>query len=125
MPARTDQPGHTGLMEADDEAVARLSALLEVRVGHLISRRIPVRGVSAGPLTGSSRLRFADGTTFLVRSEHGGDLARVLHAVTTGRSVLIERQERRPGGLAIWLTLQATVRRLHLGVIVLGPDQPD
>ncbi len=112
-------------MEADQRAEERLLALLGVRLDQLTSRRIPVRGVHAGPVPLSTRLRFADGTTFLVRSEQSGGMARVLHAVTSGRAVLIERWERRASGLALWLAVQSTGRRLHLGVLLLGPDQPD
>lgn len=123
----TDVPGPARLvgMDAAERDEENLRTLLGKRLDYLISRRIPVRGVHPGPIQLTSRLRFADGTTLLVRSEHPGSLARVLQAVLSGKPVLVERWERRPGGLALWLALQATGKRLHLGVLVLGPDQPD
>ncbi|HOB04931.1 MAG TPA: hypothetical protein PKM36_06630 [Propionibacteriaceae bacterium] len=112
-------------MDPDVVGEGRLLALLGVRLDQLMARRIPVRGVSAGPVLHSTRLRFADGTTLLVRSERSGNMARVLQAVLSGRPVLVERWERRSGGLALALAVQSSGRRLHLGMVVLGPDQPD
>lgn len=113
-------------MEAEEPyGEARVLALLGIRLDELINRRVPVRGIHAGPVELSTRLRFADGTTLLVRSEQSGNLARVLRAVQTGRAVLIERWERRPGGLAMSLGMQLDGKRIHLAMLVLGPDQPD
>ena len=112
-------------MDADERDVeARVLGLLVVRLNYLIQRRIPVRGVQPGPVHGATRLRMADGTTLLVRSDQPGSMARVLHAITTGRAVLVERWERRGPVVALWLGVQG-VKMLHLGVVGLGPDQPD
>lgn len=103
----------------------RLLTLLGLRLDHLRSRSVPVRGVHPGPSEGVSRLRWADGTTLLVRSQRPGSMAQVAAWLHRGTPVLVERWERRGASLVLLLRARTALRVLRLGVVVMGPEQPD
>lgn len=107
------------------EVEERIFALLCIRLDRLVSRRVPVRGVSAGPVHRTSRLMFADGTTLIVRSECPGGVARVLHATLKGHAVLLEEWTDGTAGLQLSLALPSLGRQRHHRMVVLGADQPD
>lgn len=89
----------------------------------LRSRRVPVRGVEPGPLTGVGRLRWGDGTVMLVVSARPGDLSRVLRSLETRRSLTLASYE--PSEEGPLLTLAGGVGREPVRLVVVGRDQPD
>lgn len=115
--------GSDGLDDAFARAAARAVERLSRRLEGLISRRVPVRGISPGPLGGIARLRFADGTAVLVRSARQGDLSRVARTLTTRRSMVLAGYDAGPEG--VLLTLHGAPGREPVGLVLIGPDQPD
>jgi hypothetical protein len=96
--------------------------LLAKRLHPLIERRVPARCVEAAPGLRSARLRFADGTTVLVRGAVPGDLA-LLAAAMVRRSVPADAC-RSDGGCTRLLFGWPGGRRT-LSILVTGLDQPD
>lgn len=93
----------------------------------LLSRRVPVRGVEPGPVTGVGRLRWGDGTVMLVVSARRGELSRVLRSLETRRSLTLESYEQpdEQSEAGPLLTLAGAVGREPVRLIVVGRDQPD
>lgn len=89
----------------------------------LLSRRVPVRGLEPGPVTGVGRMRWGDGTVMLVASARPGELGRVLRSLETRRSLILQSYE--PGEAGPLLTLAGGVGREPVRLVVVGPDQPD
>lgn len=112
-----------GVDAAFAEVTARALERLSLRLDAITARRVPVRGVTPGPLAGIARLRFADGLVVLVRSSRQGDLSRVVRALSTRRSVLLAGHEAGPEG--VQLTLHGVPGRRPVGLVLIGPDQPD
>lgn len=110
--------------EAEFEAVARRALeQLEVRLPTLVRRRVPLRAITPGPVTGTARARLADSTTLLVGAGTPGDLSRVLLAMETRRAVTIRTWARTEAGLV--LELAGVPGRVPPRLVLLGPDQPD
>ena len=106
------------------EVERRLADRLQGLLPGLVSRRVPVRTLEAGPVTRVARLRLADGTTLLVSSAPpGGGLARLMRALVDQRTVLVSSWARSPEGLV--LTLSGVPGRQPVRLRVVGPDQPD
>lgn len=95
---------------------------LMVRLPTLVARRVPVRGLTGGPVSGVGRLRLADSTTLLVRSARPGDVARLGRALLGKGAVTVTGWESTPEALT--LTLSGPPGR-PLVLEVLGHDQPD
>lgn len=110
--------------EAEFEAAARRALeRLETRLPTLVRRRVPLRAITPGPVTGTARARLADSTTVLVGTVTPGDFGRVLRAMETRRSVTIRAWERTEDGVV--LELAGVPGRLPPRLRLLGPDQPD
>lgn len=110
--------------EAEFEAAAqRALERLEMRLPTLVRRRVPLRALTPGPVTGTARARLADSTTVLVGADAPGDISRVLRALQTRRAVTIRTWERTPDGLV--LELAGVGGRVAPRLVLLGPDQPD
>lgn len=92
-------------------------------LARLLSRRIPVRGLEPGPLTGVARMRWGDGTVMLVAAARPGDLSRVLRTLATRRSLTLAAYEDGEDGPL--LTLHGAVGREPVRLVVVGRDQPD
>lgn len=92
-------------------------------LGTLLSRRVPVRGMEPGPVTGVGRLRWGDGTVMLVAPARPGELGRVLRSLETRRSLTLTSYE--PGEAGPLLTLHGAAGREPVRLIVVGRDQPD
>jgi hypothetical protein len=105
---------HTTVRQRDGVLASRLLPLVE--------RRVPARSVEAAPDLGAARLRFADGTTVLVRGSVPGDHARLAGAVRQ-RSVPLEAF--RTDGDQTCLVFDWPGRRRTLSVLVTGLDQPE
>ncbi|WP_298890704.1 hypothetical protein [uncultured Serinicoccus sp.] len=108
-----------------DEAAAqlRLSRHLQLQLPGLVARRVPVRGITPGPIQGVGRLRLADSTTFLVGGAAPGDLSRVMRALHDRHAVTVSGWEQREDGLL--LTLAGVPGREPIRIWLIGPDQPD
>lgn len=89
----------------------------------LRTRRVPVRGLEPGPVTGVGRLRWGDGTVMLVTPARPGELSRVLRTLETRRSLILLSYE--PGESGTRLTLRGGVGRDPVQLVVVGRDQPD
>ncbi|GGK77557.1 hypothetical protein [Ornithinimicrobium pekingense] len=105
------------------EVERALADRLQVLLPGLVSRRVPVRALEAGPVRGVGRLRLADGTTLLVSSFPPGGLARLMRALVDQRAVLVSSWVRDREGLL--LTLGGVPGRQPVRLRVVGPDQPD
>jgi hypothetical protein len=104
------------------EALQRSADRLQVTLPSLVARRVPVRLLEPGPVTGVGRLRMADGTTFLVTAAVRGDLGRVVRAMIEKRTILCSGWERDSETLTI--TLEGVPGRHPVRLHCL-PDQPD
>ncbi|WP_022925923.1 hypothetical protein [Serinicoccus marinus] len=96
---------------------------LEVQLPRLVARRVPVRGITPGPLGGVGRLRLADSTTFLVSPTEPGDLGKVLRALHNKHAIVLARWEHHEDRLL--LTLSGVPGRFPVQLWLIGPDQPD
>lgn len=131
-PSEVGGPGLTG--DAWTRRERDTSAHVRVLLPGLVERRVPVRLVEHGPVQGVGRLRMADGTTFLAASVDPMALARVVRAMTAGRSVVIGDWSETDDGLVLDLEqaggrtsrgASASRRSGRVRVRLVGPDQPD
>ncbi|WP_151525533.1 hypothetical protein [Serinicoccus kebangsaanensis] len=120
-----DDLGDPQRWDGQDETAAQwqMSRHLQVQLPGLVARRVPLRGVTPGPLQGVGRLRMADSTTFLVGAAQPGDLGRIVRALHNKHAITISRWEHRDEGLL--LTLAGAPGREPVQVWLVGPDQPD
>ncbi len=115
-----------GLDEALASAEAgspELALRLVRRLAPLVERGVPARAVEAGPAARSARLRFADGTTVVVKGLVAGDVA-VLATAMTRWSVRPVAWANAPEDVT-HLLLTWPGRRHGLWLRVAGLDQPD
>lgn len=127
-----DRDGHLQPSDADElarrfdvvdaEHAARFGRQLVRRLHLLVDREVPARGVEPVPAWGAARLRFADGTTVVVRGASAGDLG-VLAGWVRRRSVVPRAVSGTGPGAR--LTFAAPDGRRQLDVVVRGFDQPD
>ena len=68
-------------VDADGSALA---LRLSLKLGPLVQRGVPPRVLEAAPVAKAARLRFADGTTVVVKSTSPGDLAVLAMAMQHG-----------------------------------------
>jgi hypothetical protein len=106
----------------DADQVPRRDLRLALRLHPLVERRVPARGVAAGPGRRGARVRFADGTTVLVRGADPGDVG-VLASWVRERSVLPASCSTEVDGTH--LVFASPRGRRTVSVIVTGFDQPD
>jgi len=106
---------------SEDVATSR-DEIVAARMAPVVRRRVPVRVLEPMPARGTTRIRFADGTTILARGAMAGDLG-VLAAVMREHSVRVTSCARAPDGLH--LALDWTGRSRPLDLVVTGLDQPD
>ncbi|WP_353081321.1 hypothetical protein [Tessaracoccus lapidicaptus] len=96
---------------------ALAEALLRVR-----NRAAPLRHAEAFGSEGAVRLRFADGTTVLVRGDGKGGLGLAAVAAVRGETVLLSELRVTQAGIHGALSWG---RRHRVDFDVLGADQPD
>jgi hypothetical protein len=103
------------------EAVRRV-VLLESRLRPVVERRVPVRAIEPVPGLHVSRMRFADGTTVVVRGFEPGDVA-VLASVIRKRTVLAGACASDARGTH--LDFDVSGGRRTMSLLVTGLDQPE
>lgn len=103
------------------EAEARHRRLV-VRLQPLVQRAVPVRKVEAAPGLPSARIRFADGTTVVVRGHAPGDVG-VLAVWALRASFPPVTCSTDADGVHLAFALPGGRRRLS--VLVTGLDQPE
>jgi hypothetical protein len=100
-----------------------LAFRLSLKLLPLVERGVPPRALEAAPVAKAARLRFADGTTVVVKSTSPGDLAVLVMAMRHGSLRPVACQTGRDGGAQLQLSWADGQRRLSLRVV--GLDQPD
>jgi hypothetical protein len=101
------------------EFARRLSSRLEP----LVQRGVPPRVIEAAPVPRAARLRFADGTTVLVKVAVPGELCTLALNMRHGSLLPAGWTTDRDGSAHLLLSCPAAHRRLSLHVV--GLDQPD
>jgi hypothetical protein len=101
------------------EFARRLSSRLEP----LVRRGVPPRAIEAAPVPRAARLRFADGTTVLVKVALPGELGTLVLTMRQGSLKPAGWTTDPDGSAHLLLSLPAEHRPLSLHVV--GLDQPD
>jgi hypothetical protein len=107
-------------VDADGPA---LDLRLSRRLGPLVQRGVPPRVIEAAPVPRAARLRFADGTTVVVKGTSPGDLAVLAMAMQQG-SVRPAACRTDPQGRT-QLLFSGRDGQCRLSLRVVGFDQPD
>ena len=107
-------------VDADGSALA---LRLSLKLGPLVQRGVPPRVLEAAPVAKAARLRFADGTTVVVKSTSPGDLAVLAMAMQHGSLRPAACRTGPDGGAQ--LQLRSPDGRRRLSIWVVGLDQPD
>ncbi|MCE0487431.1 hypothetical protein [Ornithinimicrobium sediminis] len=107
--------------EVDREEAAHLRRLLEVRMGDVIRRQVPVRAIRQAPARSVARICFSNGDVVLATSRRPGDF---LHMATAMLRTSVTLAELSPGdqGPALRFTWRGGGT---LEVIAVGLDQAD
>lgn len=130
MRERKPDDSFDGLFDEDLAATLEAAAAEHraVQARHLVTRLeqvrargVPLRGAEAFGTDGVVRLRFADGTAVLVRGNERGSLSTV--AVAVVRSIPVLLSDVHDDGRAVRAEFRWNQRH-HVGVEVLGYDQP-
>lgn len=96
---------------------------LSSRLQPLVQRGVPPRFIEAAPVPRAARLRFADGTTVLVKTAVPGELGTLVLTMRQG-SLRPVGWGTHPDGSA-HLLLSCPVEQRCLSLHVVGLDQPD
>ncbi len=125
-------PGGTGGAEAAEiEAMFAavdadrhtLALWLSRKLFPLVERGVPPRVIEAAPVPRAARLRFADGTTVVVKGTSPGDLAVLAMAMRHGSVRPAACRTDPKGSTQLLFSWPDGRRRLSLRVV--GLDQPD
>jgi hypothetical protein len=109
----------SGISTEDFDLARRLCR----RLGPVVQRGVPPRAIEAGPVPRAARLRFADGTTVVVRSTAPGDLALLALAMRQGSVRTAACTTDAHNKAQLLLACPGSQRQLWLRVV--GFDQPD
>jgi hypothetical protein len=107
-------------VDADRHALA---LRLSLKLGPLVQRGVPPRVLEAAPVAKAARLRFADGTTVVVKGTSPGDLAVLAMAMQHGSLRPTACRPSPDGGAQ--LQLRSPDGQHRLSIRVVGLDQPD
>jgi hypothetical protein len=110
------------LDRVDAEHATRFARQLVHRLHQLVDRGVPARGIEPVPAWGAARLRFADGTTLVVRGAAAGDVGVL--ASWARRGSIVPRSVSTAASRAR-LTFAAPDGHGEVAVLVRGLDQPD
>lgn len=101
---------------------AEFSQRMAYTLDRLSRRGTPVRGMEAFNDDGVVRVRFADGTTILVRGERPGELSAVAMAVVRSQPVLLTSLRETGSGVVAALRWPGPARPVTIRIV--GRDQP-
>jgi hypothetical protein len=107
---------------AEAEEARRRDARLAILIAPLVARRVPARIIEAVPSLHAARIRFADGTSVLVRGRVPGDVG-VLACWVRDRRVVPVRCSPTSSGME--LAFSVSDRPCPFVLRVTGLDQPD
>jgi hypothetical protein len=107
--------------EVDHESSLTRHRWMAGRLQPLIDRAVPARHIELSEGLPAARIRFADGTTLLVRSSLAGDLG-IIAAMLRDRSVVATACTAEVGG--VFLVFEWHGCHRPSSVRVLGLDQP-
>jgi hypothetical protein len=96
---------------------------LSSRLGPLVRRGVPPRVIEGAPVPRAARLRFADGTTVLVKVTVPGELGTLAVIMRRGSLMPAAFSTDRDGSAHLLLSCPGEHRRVSLHVV--GLDQPD
>jgi hypothetical protein len=126
LSARTD-PTEIEKIEALLAAVGtdrrHFALRLSSRLGPLVRRGVPPRAIERAPVPRAARLRFADGTTVLVKVDAPGELGTLAVIMRRGSLKPAALTTDRDGSAHLLLSCPGEHRRVSLHVV--GLDQPD
>lgn len=105
------------------EHSASFARRMAYTLDHLHRRGTPVRGVEAYNDDGVVRIRFADGTTILVRGDGAGALSHAAVAVVRSQAVLLTGVRETASGVVAALRWPGAAHPVTIHVI--GHDQPE
>jgi hypothetical protein len=111
------------MLAALDTDTLHLALRLSWRLRPLVQRSVPPRAIEAAPAPRAARLRFADGTTVVVKSAVRGDLAILAVAMRHGSVNTAACATGSDGSTHLLFTWPGGRRELSLRVV--GLDQPD
>ena len=107
---------------AEAEEARRRDARLAILIAPLVARRVPARIIEAVPSLHAARIRFADGTSVLVRGRSPGDVG-VLACWVRDRRVVPVRCS--PTSTGLELAFSVSDRPCPFVLRLTGLDQPD
>ena len=105
------------------EHSASFSRRMIYTLDRLCKRGTPLRGVEAFNDDGVVRIRFADGTTLLVRGDGAGALSAVAVAVMRSQPVLLTSAQEKESGVFAALRWPGAAHPATIRII--GRDQPE
>ncbi len=111
------------LLAAVDTDRRDFALRLSSRLGPLVRRGVPPRVIEGAPVPRAARLRFADGTTVLVKAAVPGDLGALAVIMRRGSLKPAAFTTDRDGGAHLLLSCPGEHRGVSLHVV--GLDQPD
>lgn len=105
----------------DQEVLEHLLALLEVRMGEVMHRQVPVRGIKQSPTKSVARICFSNGVIVLATTKRPGELVHMAAAMLT-TSVTLEGFEITQAGPSLRFGWR---HGGELELIAVGLDQAD
>ncbi len=107
--------------EVDREEAAHLMRLLELRMGDVIRRQVPVRAIRQAPARTVARICFSNGVIVLATTMKAGDLVHMASAMLT-TSVTLDELSHTPEGPVLRFVWRGGGR---IEVLAVGLDQAD
>jgi len=111
------------MLDAVGAGARELALRLSLRLNPLVKRCVPPRAIEAAPVQRAARLRFADGTSVVVKSLVPGDVGVLALAIRRGSVKPAACMTEADGSTRLVFTGLAGHRQLSLRVV--GLDQPD
>lgn len=119
----TDAPEIEAMLSAVTASVPDLTRRLSRHLVPLVRRSVPPRAIEAAPVPRAARLRFADGTSVVVKSAAPGDVGVLALAMSRGSVRPTACTPDPEGGVRLVFTWPGDGGGLSLRVV--GLDQPD
>jgi len=121
--APPDAPEIDAMLSAVSASMGDIAPRLSRHLAPLVQRSVPPRAIEAAPVPKAARLRFADGTSVVVKSAVPGDVGVLALAMSRGSVRPAACTTDSEGGVRLVFTWPGSHR--HLSLRVVGLDQPD